>query len=365
MFSDIYAKRRVLVTGHTGFKGSWLCRWLLSRGAEVAGYSVGVPTDPAHYTVLGLGDQVQGFEGDISDRAALQEAFETFKPEMIFHLAAQPIVRLSYQEPAYTFETNTLGTLNVLECIRETPSVAAGVLITSDKCYHNQEWVWGYRETDKLGGEDPYSASKACAEVIVHAYTKSFLEGSGKRVATARAGNVIGGGDWAPDRIVPDCVRCWSKKEAVQIRSPRATRPWQHVLEPLSGYLWLGAELWQGRRAELAGEAFNFGPEATVNQSVAELITEMANYWASAAWESTEEKGEAKRESTLLKLNCDKALNELDWHAVLSFAECIRFTSEWYRTYYESGMKDAAQLTAGQIDAYVAAARKEGLAWTV
>jgi CDP-glucose 4,6-dehydratase len=364
MFSDIYTNRRILVTGHTGFKGSWLCRWLLSLGADVAGYATEIPTDPAHYTVLGLSDGVKSFDGDIRDRATLQTAFDAFKPEIVFHLAAQPIVRLSYEEPAYTFETNTLGTLNVLECIRETSSVKAGVMVTSDKCYKNQEWIWGYRETDLLGGDDPYSASKACAELIFQSYVKSFLGPQNKWVATVRAGNVIGGGDWAPDRIVPDCVRCWSQQDKVQIRNPNATRPWQHVLEPLSGYLWLGAELWQGKRQGLMGEAFNFGPQSIVNQSVAELIDAMSNYWASAAWESVEKISEAKQESTLLKLNCDKALHDLNWHAVLSFSDCIRYTSEWYRMFYEHGEQAAAQLTSDQIDTYAVAARKAGLSWT-
>jgi CDP-glucose 4,6-dehydratase len=364
MFSGIYKHRRVLVTGHTGFKGSWLCEWLLSLGAEVAGYAIGVPTEPAHYTVLGLNDRVQNFEGDIRDRNVLQAVFQTFKPEIVFHLAAQPIVRLSYEMPAYTFETNTLGTLNVLECIRASSSVTAGVIITSDKCYKNQEWIWGYRETDVLGGDDPYSASKACAELIFQSFAKSFMVSGGKRIATARAGNVIGGGDWAPDRIVPDCVRRWSLQETVEIRSPNATRPWQHVLEPLGGYLWLGAQLWQDQGAGLAGEAFNFGPPATVNQSVAELIDKMAKYWASATWKSIEQVDGAKQESTLLKLNCDKALNKLNWQAVLSFTDCIHYTSDWYRVYYERGPKAAVQLTSEQINSYADIAHKEGLSWT-
>ena len=275
MFGHIYEGRRVFVTGHTGFKGSWLTAWLLQMGAEVAGFSDAVPTAPSHFDVIGLGGRIRDYRGDVRDRKALVEAMREFKPEIVFHLAAQALVRASYDNPADTIEVNAMGTLNVLEAVRVTPSVEAVVSITSDKAYRNDEWVWGYRETDHLGGYDPYSASKGCAEIIAHSYFKSFFGDpvNAPYCATTRAGNVIGGGDWAADRIVPDCARAWSEGREVEIRSPHATRPWQHVLEPLSGYLWLGAKLFAAHRDavkagkgdgchegfRLDGEAFNFG----------------------------------------------------------------------------------------------------------
>ena len=252
MFGHVYAGRRVLVTGHTGFKGSWLTAWLLGLGAEVAGFSDGVPTSPAHFDVIGLADRIRDYRGDVRDRKALVAVMQEFQPEIVFHLAAQALVRASYEDPAATFEINAMGTLNILEAVRVTPSVQAVVSITSDKAYRNDEWVWGYRETDHLGGYDPYSASKGCAEIIAHSYFKSFFSGEGTpSCATTRAGNVIGGGDWAADRIVPDCARAWSAGKPVEIRSPYATRPWQHVLEPLSGISgWGGVQLWAFLRCQ-------------------------------------------------------------------------------------------------------------------
>ena len=286
MFGHIYEGRRVFVTGHTGFKGSWLTAWLLQMGAEVAGFSDAVPTAPSHFDVIGLGGRIRDYRGDVRDRKALVEAMREFKPEIVFHLAAQALVRASYDNPADTIEVNAMGTLNVLEAVRVTPSVEAVVSITSDKAYRNDEWVWGYRETDHLGGYDPYSASKGCAEIIAHSYFKSFFGDpvNAPYCATTRAGNVIGGGDWAADRIVPDCARAWSEGREVEIRSPHATRPWQHVLEPLSGYLWLGAKLFAAHRDavksgkgdgchegfRLDGEAFNFGPSSDASHTVAD-----------------------------------------------------------------------------------------------
>lgn len=283
MFGHIYEGRRVFVTGHTGFKGSWLTAWLLQMGAEVAGFSDAVPTAPSHFDVIGLGGRIRDYRGDVRDRKALIEAMREFKPEIVFHLAAQALVRASYDNPADTIEVNAMGTLNVLEAVRVTPSVEAVVSITSDKAYRNDEWVWGYRETDHLGGYDPYSASKGCAEIIAHSYFKSFFGDpvNAPYCATTRAGNVIGGGDWAADRIVPDCARAWSEGREVEIRSPHATRPWQHVLEPLSGYLWLGAKLFAAHRDavkagkgdgchegfRLDGEAFNFGPSSDASHT--------------------------------------------------------------------------------------------------
>ncbi len=318
MFHNTYKGLRVLVTGHTGFKGSWLCAWLSDLGAVVAGYSMNVPTKPSHFDALRLSDRIEHFSGDIRDKSSLQQLITSFRPNIVFHLAAQSLVRKSYEDPFQTFEINALGTLNLLNCLRDQPSVKAAVIITSDKCYENVEWIWGYRENDRLGGKDPYSASKACAELISNVYMQSFFEEKEPNIASARSGNVFGGGDWAPDRIVPDCVKAWSKEKSVLIRNPNATRPWQHVLEPLSGYLILGQKLFQGEPS-LKNQSFNFGPQATVNQSVSDLITKMSKYWPKAKWEFKQEIDPNKTESTLLKLNCDKARQMLQWSAVLDF----------------------------------------------
>ena len=346
MFADQYSNRRVFVTGHTGFKGSWLTAWLLELGATVAGYSLSIPTTPSLFTELGVERHIKHIQGDVRDREALARAMEEFHPEVVFHLAAQSLVRPSYEDPATTFETNTIGTMNLLEAVRRTPGVKAVVCITSDKCYRNDEWVWGYRESDHLGGNDPYSASKACAELVAHSYIQSFFK-DGPSVATARAGNVIGGGDWAVDRIVPDCARAWARGEAVSIRSPWATRPWQHVLEPLSGYLWLGARLLRlADEGEGDGElpvnkeAFNFGPESGVNATVAEVTKALGRYWPEFKVAMDEAAAAGKKESTLLKLCCDKALAHLHWKAALTFEETIRFTAEWYRAFYAAKNAD-------------------------
>jgi CDP-glucose 4,6-dehydratase len=362
MFGGVFSGRRVLVTGHTGFKGSWLSSWLLDLGAVVGGYADGVPTDPSHFEVLGLRDRVKGVEGDVRDFGSLQKAFRVFEPEVVFHVAAQSLVRRSYGEPVATFATNAFGTVNVLECIRTTESVRAGVIVTSDKCYRNVEWTWGYRENDQLGGGDPYSASKACAELAAAAYGASYFSGDGPAIATARAGNVIGGGDWAADRIVPDCVRAWSAGDTVQIRSPQATRPWQHVLEPLSGYLALGARLLDGG-PELRNEAFNFGPPSAVTESVGDLIDAMTGHWDAARWEIDGAGTHSMHEATLLRLNCDKAMNLLGWRAILGFQECVRFTSDWYRAFYQDGPEAATRLTQTQIREYCRIAKAEGLPW--
>ena len=363
MFAGAYQGKKVLVTGHTGFKGSWLCTWLLELGAEVAGYSLSIPTQPANFEVLGLKQQIQHYNGDLRHRDRLFEVMNDFYPDLVFHLGAQSLVRHSYQNPAITFETNTLGTMNLLECLRHQPSVSAAVIITSDKCYRNQEWIWGYRENDNLGGDDPYSASKACAELICHSYTTSFFNKDRPVIATARAGNVIGGGDWAPDRLVPDCIRAWSAGQTVKVRNPQATRPWQHVLEPISGYLWLGARLFAEN--SLAGESINFGPPAVVNQSVGDLLEIITQQWPGASWELEFKKQEQQPESNLLKLCCDKALNLLQWRAILSFQDTIRMTIDWYRHYYESASEDMYLLSRQQIFKYQDLAKKEGLPWAL
>lgn len=359
-FDKLYKGKTVLVTGHTGFKGSWLTTWLLSLGAKVIGFSAYLPSDPCNFMACNLGNYITNIKGDIRDIETLKEVFLKFKPDMVFHLAAQPIVRRAYDDPKLTFDTNINGTLNVLECIRMTKSVEAAIIITSDKCYQNVEWTWGYRENDRLGGEDPYSASKACAEIVCHSYIKSFFTGKNSpKVSTTRAGNVIGGGDWAEARIIPDCVRAWTSGKRAYIRNPSATRPWQHVLEPLSGYLWLGANLLTPGR--LHGEAFNFGPDQKINQSVSELIKTFVSYWGDSKW-IHKRANDDKKESALLKLSCDKALNLLGWHSVLSFEETVKMTASWYKKFY-SGGKDMYSFSIKQIEEYTHLAEKQGLAW--
>ena len=365
MFNNAYKGRRVLVTGHTGFKGSWLTTWLLEMGADVAGYALDAPSNPSAFEVLKLKKRICHAHGDVRNADLLRQAVQEFRPEVIFHMAAQALVRPSYEDAPGTFEINAMGTLNLLEAVRACPSVRAVVCITSDKCYRNDEWVWGYRETDHLGGHDPYSASKACAEIIAHSYFTSFFA-KGPAAATVRAGNVIGGGDWALDRIVPDCARAWVAGTPVQIRSPHATRPWQHVLEPLSGYLHLGAMLLAGKESAkglpLHGEAFNFGPPSAVNAEVAEVAEVLGRLWPGFQYECDASAAAGKKECTLLKLCCDKALAHLDWRAVMDFAETMRFTADWYQSHAKG--EDMYTYTAGQIAEYVQKAQAGGLLWT-
>lgn len=362
-FANAFRGRRVFVTGHTGFKGSWLALWLEHLGATVAGYSVSVPTQPANYELLGLNDRLRNYTADIRDRDALGRALDDFRPEIVFHLAAQALVNRSYSDPASTFEVNAMGMVNLLECLRTRPWIANAVLITSDKAYRNDEWCWGYRETDALGGHDPYSGSKSCAELIAHSYYYSFFRHGGTRIATTRAGNVIGGGDWAEDRIVPDCIRAWTRGETVTVRSPQATRPWQHVLEPLSGYLWLGARMLANQDG-LNGEAFNFGPDANVNQTVSQLIDAMARRWPGVRWEVPEGMTQRGHEAMLLKLSCDKALFHLQWRAALLFPETVEFTVDWYRAWHDRQTR-MADLANAQIDRYTALAAQRAIPWAV
>ena len=358
--TEVYKGRRVLVTGHTGFKGAWLSQWLDHLGAQVSGYSDCVPTDPSAFQLLGLEGRLGHYLGDIRDRGRLASVIDEVQPEMIFHLAAQPLVLRSLADPVETFEVNAMGMVNILECIRERPNIQAAVLVTSDKAYRNEEWDWGYRETDHLGGHDPYSSSKSCAELMAHSYHHSFLHNAPTRTATTRAGNVIGGGDWAADRIVPDSIRAWSTGESVTVRSPQATRPWQHVLEPLSGYLWLGTRLLSDET--LDGEAFNFGPGNIQNKTVADLLESMTQRWEGARWEISPDSTLANREASLLKLSCDKALQMLEWQAVLSFTETVAMTVDWYRSWHQANA-DIRDLTIEQINRYTTVARDAGVAW--
>jgi CDP-glucose 4,6-dehydratase len=360
-FGDIYRGRRVLITGHTGFKGSWLSLWLLHLGADVAGYSIDVPTTPSNFELLKLGGRIKHYQGDVKDAQRLTEVIDEFRPEIIFHLAAQALVRRAYADPVNTFETNVMGMVNLLECIRNRPWIEVAVLITSDKAYRNDEWCWGYRETDVLAGKDPYSGSKSCAELVAHSYIYSFLQNASTRVATTRAGNVIGGGDWADDRIVPDCIKAWAKDEVVSVRSPQATRPWQHVLEPLSGYLLLGEKLWK-KQEGINGEAFNFGPSASVDQTVAELLDAMCMRWKTAKWEAPIGFEQSGHEAKLLKLSCDKVLHYLSWQAQLNFQETVNFTLDWYQNWH-SDKVDNFEFTINQIKTYCELAIERNAAW--
>ena len=332
-----FQNKTVLITGHTGFKGSWLAMWLNSLGAKVVGVALDPPSHPSHYEVAKLSDILKHHRHDVRDGVALKGLISKIQPDFVFHLAAQALVRQSYDDPVATYQTNSMVTLNLLEALRSLKKECTVVLITSDKCYNNVEWVWGYRETDALGGPDPYSASKGAAELVIRSHIKSFFPKDGLvRIAVGRAGNVIGGGDWASDRIVPDCVRSWSKGETVQLRNPQSTRPWQHVLEPLRGYLTLASQL--SKNPDLHGEAFNFGPPEHQNHTVLELVQMMSGHWDQVRWEDISASGieEQPYESGLLKLNCDKALHFLHWQAILSFQETVRMTAEWYRSYYEN-----------------------------
>jgi CDP-glucose 4,6-dehydratase len=354
--------KSVLIIGHTGFKGAWLTAWLKQLGAKVVGIALNPPTEPSHFDAAQLVEGMVDLRIDICNQVDLEEAIILTQPDFVFHLAAQALVRRSYDDPLETWKTNVLGTLHVLEALRKLDKPCAAVIITSDKCYDNVEWVWGYRETDVMGGPDPYSASKGAAELAIRSHIKSYFPKatSNVRIASARAGNVIGGGDWASDRIVPDCVKAWSTDNLVELRNPHATRPWQHVLEPLSGYLCLATALSQ--RPELHGEPFNFGPQAQQNHSVLELVQQMALHWDQVRWEDVSDSAAGPYESALLKLNCDKALHHLQWHAVMGFEDTVRMTAEWYRAYYLQPAQIA--LTSNvQIAAYTKIAKQHGLGW--
>ncbi len=362
MFDNIYKKKTALITGHTGFKGSWLAIWLKELGADIVGYSLAPPSEPNNFEATRLREKITHIHGDIRDLDRLMETFKKYQPEFVFHLAAQPIVRLSYDDPKMTFDTNVGGTVNVFEAVRKTPSVKVLVNITSDKCYENREWVWGYRENDPIGGHDPYSASKGCAELVFSAYLKSFFSQSTEQnktisAASARAGNVIGGGDWGTDRLVPDCIRALSSHQPIGIRNPQAIRPWQHVLEPLSGYLQLGAVLWQD--PEKYSGAWNFGPDDSSYLTVSEMADRLIKYWGDGSWNDLSDP-QALHEVSLLKLNCDKAHAQLPWHSVLTIGECLQMTAVWYKEFYSGGQtKDMYPFCVEQIHSYMDRATKK------
>ena len=366
MFSNAFKGKKVLVTGHTGFKGSWLSLWLLELGAEVYGFSVDIPSNPSMFETIGLDERIDHLFADVCDYGAVLERVANVQPDFIFHLAAQPIVSLSHRDPLSTLTTNAVGTANVMEACRHVPGEKVLLVVTSDKCYHNIEWEWGYRENDRLGGVDIYSASKAAAEIIFDAYHKSFFDADNSHciVGSARAGNVIGGGDWARDRVVVDCVLSWQQGRPVIIRSPKSTRPWQHVLEPLSGYLSLAAAL--RMRKELNGESFNFGPKADQNRSVEELISDLSAHCSNVNTACPYEiiDSSSFNESGLLKLNCDKALFHLKWRPTLGYSQCISLVGDWYSAYYSQRI-DMRELTLDQLKYYVSHAQQDRIAWAI
>ena len=361
MFNDVYRGRRVLITGHTGFKGSWLAFWLRKLGAELCGIALPMETQYSHFDLLKTG--MRSEYADIRDREKTGRIIADFKPEIVFHLAAQPLVRLSYQEPVETFAANVMGTVHVLDACRKTDSVNAIVAISSDKCYENREQTAGYREDDPMGGYDPYSASKGCTELVISSYRRSFFNNDEFGIkhhtllASGRAGNVIGGGDWATDRLVPDIMKAAAKGDTVTIRNPRATRPWQHVLEPLSGYLALGGKLLEGKTQFACG--WNFGPSGEGNICVEKVTSALAEEWDQIKIKF-DPPADAPHEAGLLALDCSKAAKELAWHGVWSAEETFRHTAKWYRKFYTEGI-----ITTGDdLDAYIASAEKENLSWT-
>ena len=364
MFKNIYYRKKVLITGNTGFKGSWLTSWLIKMGASIVGVSKDIPTTPSMYEALNLEDNIKHYSIDIRDLKALKNVISDEKPDFIFHLAAQAIVSISYKDPVETITSNVLGTVNILEALRDVKHKCCAILITSDKCYDNVEWVWGYKETDQMGGKDVYSGSKGAAELLIKSYIGSFFSDNKLvKIAVARAGNVIGGGDWATDRIVVDCVKAWDKGVRVEIRCPEATRPWQHVLEPLSGYLALGVELWRDNLRQ--GEAFNFGPKSEQSRTVLNLIHDLAHEWGfETADEAYQVTGVVPfNEAGLLKLNCDKALFYMKWQPTLSYQETVQYVGDWYASYYKENDKDMVVKTYNQIADYEGKATGQGLIW--
>jgi CDP-glucose 4,6-dehydratase len=355
LFGHAYSGKRVLITGHTGFKGSWLALWLTQLGSLVSGVSLPPATKPSHWDLLKLSGS-HDFRLDIRDSSVLHSAFDECQPEIVFHLAAQPLVRRSYRDPLETWSTNVIGTANVLEACRKSSSVRAIVAITTDKCYENFEWPWGYRENDRLGGHDPYSASKACAELVAASYRSAFFNrATAPTLATARAGNVIGGGDWSEDRLIPDLIRALQMNQSLEIRSPQSTRPWQHVLESLSGYLLLGQKLLLGDRGY--AEAWNFGPEPEGNRTVTEVLSKLRQQWATLRWHVTD--GPHLHEANLLYLDSAKARSRLCWQPVWNIDATLEKTAEWYRAWLEN----ADIISGQQLADYVESAARAKVEW--
>jgi CDP-glucose 4,6-dehydratase len=378
MFCDFYRNKRVFLTGHTGFKGSWLAEWLLMLGAEVHGYALDPQPHEIFFGQLGLSRRLASdTRADLADRQALQHALGAAQPDLVFHLAAQPLVRLSYEIPVETFATNVMGTAHLLDAVRSAGRACTVVCITTDKCYENKEWLHAYREEDPMGGHDPYSASKGAAELVIASYRKSFFSSSSKiLLASARAGNVIGGGDWAADRIIPDCIRALRRGEPIPVRNKTATRPWQHVLEPLSGYLWLAASLNQAGSGKLEGgmlesashpapdvrllaSAFNFGPSIASNKTVAQLVQELLQH-TGGEWQDVSDP-QARHEASKLNLATDKAFHLLGWQPVWDFSQTLQKTAEWYLA--EARGENPQAMTRAQIQQYAQAAARQAIRW--
>lgn len=355
MFNNFYNGKKIFLTGHTGFKGSWLTLWLKSLGAEVLGYSLEPNTTPSMFEELSIYSHCRNEFGNILDLKRLTDVMKQFKPDMVFHLAAQPLVRLSYSEPILTYETNVIGSLNVLEAARRCGSVQAFVNITTDKCYENKEVSRGYKEDEPMGGYDMYSSSKGCVEIMSSSFRRSFLQGDyGYAMATARAGNVIGGGDWAADRLIPDCVRYINEGQQIEIRNPVAVRPWQHVLEPLSGYLLLGQKLFE--EGKKYAEGFNFGPHEDSVLRVAEVAQKVVEFYGKG--EVVVHKRDDLHEANLLMLNIEKAEKVLGWVPTYSAETAIQKSVEWYKKFYENNDADMYDFTIDQISEY-----EENIAW--
>jgi CDP-glucose 4,6-dehydratase len=356
LFGNVYSGRRVLVTGHTGFKGSWLALWLRTLGAQVTGLALDPDTHPSHWSLLGLADDITDHRVDLRDAQAVHGILDAHRPEIVFHLAAQPLVRRSYRDPVGTFATNVTGLINLFEAVRACSSVRVLVNATTDKVYADLARPEGYRETDSLGGHDPYSSSKACAELVSDCYRKSYFNSPDPtvRIATARAGNVIGGGDWAEDRLVPDLVRAAASNQTLRIRNPAAVRPWQHVLEPLSGYLRLGQQLWNN--ADFIG-SWNFGPGAAGEVSVQQLTVQLGVRWPILRIEH--DQAAQPHEATILRLNPGKAEQQLAWHPVWDIDTMLDRTANWYQVFNESGRISSV----GDLAAYIDDARRLGLEW--
>jgi CDP-glucose 4,6-dehydratase len=354
--------KKILISGHTGFKGSWLMLWLQSLGAEVIGIGLDPSTSPSLFEIVGKDLKIKDTRIDIRNTEMVKQLIEAEQPDFVFHLAAQSLVRESYENATYTWETNLLGTVNVLEGLKLLKKKCTAIFVTSDKCYKNVEWLWGYREIDTLGGDDPYSASKAAAEIAIHSYVNSFFnsKGSHVRISTGRAGNVIGGGDWSENRVIPDSVKSWAKNEPAKLRNPKSTRPWQHVLEPLSGYMSLAIQL--SLDEKLHGESFNFGPNAQVERTVMDLVSAMSDHWHDVKWEVESNLDGGMSEANLLRLNCDKAANLLSWKPTLMFEETVQLTADWYRTFYSSPAQIPA-LCFSQIEKYTDLAQARDVAW--
>jgi CDP-glucose 4,6-dehydratase len=349
MLLNCFLDAKVFVTGHTGFKGAWLCEWLIKLGSHVRGFSLAPPTNPNLFTELDLANRLEDIRGDIRDLESLRSSLVSFQPQFVFHLAAQPLVRLSYHNPLETYSTNVLGTIHLLESLRSISHPCSAIIVTTDKCYENQEWVYGYRENDPMGGFDPYSSSKGMAELAINAYRRSFFAESPVAIASVRAGNVIGGGDWAKDRIIPDCIRFLENNQAIEVRNPIARRPWQHVLDPLFGYLTLASHLTQlslQPNQSTIASAFNFGPEGSSNRTVRELVETLLRYIA-GSWNDISN-STPLHEATFLHLSIDKARQLLGWQPTLDFHTAVKMTAEWYEA-RRKGV-NVADLTRSQIE---------------